>query len=63
MDETRQIGFRVSESMVERIDQYALDMQERSPGLTVTRTDAIKMLIASGLTEHEKARGGKGKRK
>lgn len=54
MDELKQLAFRVPASMLKQIDAYAEFMREQSPGLGATRTDAVRVLLAQALANHEK---------
>jgi len=44
----RQVGFRVGEELLPLVDQYAHRMKASS-GLSVTRSDAIRLLLRRGL--------------
>jgi hypothetical protein len=53
----KQVGFRLPEALVERLDRYA-EARARELGLEVTRTDAARMLLTAAL---DSAEGGAGK--
>lgn len=48
VEDRRQVGFRLPEPLVQQIDAYALELG-KSTGLTVSRTDAIRLLLEKGL--------------
>lgn len=49
------VGLRLSEEFRSRIDRYLEKVQAANPGFDLTRSDAIRQLIARGL---EAAEGG-----
>ena len=49
----RQVAFRLPNSLVEEIDQYAAALTERSPGMNFTRADVVCMLLVRGLKAPE----------
>ncbi len=49
----RQVAFRLPNSLVEEIDQYAAALTERSPGMNFTRADVVRMLLVRGLKTPE----------
>lgn len=62
-DKTRQVAFRFPESLIERIDAYAKQMEEQMPGLRFTRADAVRVLIEKGLiASSENAETGRTKK-
>ena len=44
-----QAGFRAEPALLARIDAFAADMMRDHPGLNVSRTDAIVMLLTEAL--------------
>lgn len=48
-ERTIQIGLRLPESLVRRIDTYAATLREETGLLGVTRTDAATALLVRGL--------------
>jgi hypothetical protein len=44
-----QAGFKADPSLLDRIDAFAADFMRDHPGLHVSRTDAIVMLITEAL--------------
>jgi hypothetical protein len=45
------VAFRLSLELLERVDAYAAKMTEQVPGVTFTRTDAVRALLSKALTE------------
>lgn len=56
---TQQVGFRLPEDLLERVDEFAERMKENSPGMTVTRADAVRVLLTKALDDED---GGARKR-
>ena len=56
-EETTQLAFRLPASLVARVDAYAKRLNAATPGLDVTRTDAVRALLTQALDRVE----GKGK--
>ena len=54
---TTQLAFRLPDSLVARVDAYAKRLNAVTPGLDVTRTDAVRALLTQALDSVE----GKGK--
>lgn len=50
-EKTKQLGIRVPESLIRRLDLYAQKMSEQMPGLKFTRADAVRVLLERGLAE------------
>lgn len=48
---------RVSEAIVDRADRVARAMEERTPGIQVSRADAIRAALALGLPLLERELG------
>jgi len=46
-----QTGFRLDTELLERLDAFRHAREEVTPGLEVTRTDAIRILLEKGLEE------------
>ena len=46
---TTQVAFRLEDELIERIDAYARRLAERTPGITYTRVDAARALLALAL--------------
>ena len=55
-EKTVQVGLRLPQSLVERIDRHAERLRKETGLLGVTRTDAATALLAKGL---ESAEGSK----
>jgi hypothetical protein len=52
---TVQVAIRVPEDLLERIDDYAQRLSEGTPGLTITRADAARMLMTKALDAEDQA--------
>jgi hypothetical protein len=52
---TVQVAIRVPEDLLERIDEYAQRISEATPGLTLTRADAVRMLMTKALDAEDEA--------
>lgn len=48
---TRQIAIRLPPDLIERIDSYAERLQEKVPGIPITRTAAIRALLEHALSK------------
>jgi Arc/MetJ-type ribon-helix-helix transcriptional regulator len=44
-EEVRQVAFRLPSTLVNAIDAYVDSTQEKTPGLSVSRSDAVRMLL------------------
>ena len=53
MADTTMITVRLDNSVLERIDAYAAQKTEELKGMTISRTDAVKMILAFGLDSEE----------
>lgn len=49
MADTEQVAFRLPKKLVARLDEYAAQLANEQPGLTVTRTDVVRILLTRGL--------------
>lgn len=45
-----QVAFRLDEQLVKEVDHHVERMQKLTPGLTITRTDAVRSLLVKALT-------------
>jgi predicted DNA-binding protein len=50
---TIQLAFRLPDSLVARVDAYAKRLNATTPGLDVTRTDAVRALLTQALDRVE----------
>ncbi len=48
-DKTVQLAFRLPAALVARVDVYAKRLNGATPGLDVTRTDAVRSLLVQAL--------------
>jgi hypothetical protein len=46
---TQLVAFRLEESLLARLDTYAKGMEEKIPGLTFNRSDAVRALLTRAL--------------
>lgn len=51
--ETVQIGMRLPVELVKRLDEHIERLQERTPGVSFSRTDAMKALLTKALEQEE----------
>ncbi len=51
MARTKQMGLRLPEELVVRLDRYLDKLREDLPGVELTRTDAIRTLLEKGLQQ------------
>lgn len=49
MADTEQVAFRLPKKLVARLDEYATKLANEQPGMTVTRTDVVRVLLTRGL--------------
>lgn len=61
-DEKVRVAFRWDSELVDRIDAYAEHVREQMPGLTFTRTEAVRVLLEKALAIVE-SEVGRGKRR
>jgi hypothetical protein len=47
------ISFAASDDIVEQIERFMIAMNKATPGITVSRSDAIRILVARGLKAAE----------
>lgn len=50
-ERTIQVAFRLPSELIETLDAYVSDLRKRTPGLSVTRADAVRILLARGLDQ------------
>ena len=48
------VAVRLSEELLEEVDEYLSVLSEQLPGLSISRADAIRQLIAVGLRAEKK---------
>jgi hypothetical protein len=46
---TKQVAFRLPESLVKRIDGFAATLSRAQPGIEFTRADAVRLLLTRAL--------------
>lgn len=47
------VSLRMSEELLERVDACIKKLEQQNPGLSVSRSNAILMLLARGLDQFE----------
>lgn len=52
--ETAPVAFRLDAALLKRLDAHAERMREAMPGLTISRTDALRTLLLKALDAEEK---------
>ena len=50
-DPTKNVAFRLPESLLSLLDRYVEAMKAKQPGLKLTRADAVRVLLYRGLAE------------
>jgi hypothetical protein len=50
---TTQVAFRLPDELLERVDRHAERMREAQPGVNVSRTDVVRMLLTRALEHAE----------
>ncbi len=53
MGKTTLVAFRLENELLKRIDDYAKRLEESTPGLTLTRVDAVRVLLLRALAQVE----------
>ena len=51
MGHTKQVAFRFEGELVDRLDAYAEELSNKTPGMQFTRADAVRVLLSRGLDE------------
>jgi len=54
-DAPRQLALRLPASLIERLDAHAERMRRSTPGVTLSRADAIRTLLITALDAAEAA--------
>ena len=50
---TTQVAFRLPDELLKRLDRHAERMRETQPGVNVSRTDVVRMLLTRALEQAE----------
>lgn len=53
MADTEQVAFRLPKDLVKRLDDFVARMSAAQPGMNVTRTDAVRVLLVRALDADE----------
>ena len=61
MADTEQVAFRLPKDLIARIDDYAARLAKEQAGMTVTRTDVVRVLLTRALDAEpaSKPKGGR----
>lgn len=51
---TKQFTFRLEPELIDRVDEYARSREAAEPGLRMSRTDALRILLTRALDEASK---------
>jgi hypothetical protein len=54
-DPTTRVALRLPSALVARLDQHAERMRQEQPGVAVSRTDVVRLLLTSAIAEVEPA--------
>lgn len=57
--EMKSVVVRLPTTMVEKIDEFAALIRQRTQGGPYTRSDALRDLVLSGLTKAASSKGGR----
>ena len=58
-EEQIQTAFRLPVSLLKRVEAYGRALEERNPGVRVSRTDAVRSLLDRALSDFERETKGK----
>jgi hypothetical protein len=53
MAETKQMAIRMDLDIIARLDQVVSRLEERTPGLKVSRADAVRVMLVRGMDAFE----------
>jgi len=53
MADTEQVAFRLPKPLIKKLDAYAERMAKDQPGMNVTRTDVVRILLTRALDAKE----------
>lgn len=56
------LAVRLTDDLVEQIDEYVAQIRADYPHINVTRADAIRQLLAAGIAAEKKRRDTRSKR-
>lgn len=51
--ETQQVAFRLPVSLLKRLDAHVARLRKDVPGMSVSRADAVRVLLSRSLSEEE----------
>lgn len=52
-ESTTQVAFRLPDELLKRLDRHAERMRELQPGVNVSRTDVVRVLLTRALDQAE----------
>jgi hypothetical protein len=52
----QQAGFRLPLELLERLDQHTAKLRRKTPGVRITRSDAVRLLLTRALIDAERER-------
>jgi hypothetical protein len=50
---TQQVAFRFTRELLNDVDDFTEDFEEDNPGVSLSRADAVRMLVSRGLEAHK----------
>jgi len=56
-DRTTRVALRLPQALVARLDEHAERMRREQPGVSVSRTDVVRLLLTSAIAELEPTDG------
>ena len=62
-EESAVISIRLPAELIRLLDQYAEALKQQTPGLNITRTDAARAILTSGLANKNLKSGNTGSKK
>lgn len=51
--DTQQMAFRLPKSLIKRLDAHVARLRKDQPGMTVSRADAVRVLLSRALDEED----------
>src|SRR5215813_4083283 len=51
MAKTTMVAFRLENELLKRIDAFAKHLEGKTPGIKLTRADAVRVILVRGLAE------------
>lgn len=60
--DTQQTAFRLPRELLKRLDAHVEQLRREQPGMTISRADAVRVLLGRALDEAERQQKRKGAR-